>query len=360
MILTIILVFIYIIVGNNFLHIFTTNFMFDTREVKVYGKTYIEGKLRWDIIKNISILLIYIIYTISFIISDVINMRKFFKFENVIISEIHDRIRLLKNRQAIDRNPQYLGIDNEVIELVKERDAAIKQNKEQKIQHSQSMAFLAHDLKTPLTSIVGYVSLLLDEPNISEQNKRKYLNIIGNKSQELEELINQFFNLAKYQIQASSLRLKEVDLLNLLIQMKETFYPQITKKDLRFEVDIDEPILLLVDQDLVARAFYNIIKNAIQYTESRGKIRIYTTKDLEYQSVIIENDVIDINGGQALNLFQPFYRLDQSRNKSVEGSGLGLAISKEIIEKHNGKISSVLAEETLKIVVDFTLEMTEN
>lgn len=358
--MTIVLVFIYLIIGSNFLHIFATNFMFDTKEVKVYGKTYIEGKLRWDIIKNTSILLIYVIYIILFIISDIVNMRKAFKIENTIISEIHDRIRTLKSEQGIDRKPEYLKIDNEILELIKERNRLMEQNREQNTQHNQSMAFLAHDLKTPLTSIFGYVSLLLDEPNICEENKKKYLNIIQSKSQELEILINQFFNLAKYQLQISDLRLKKVDLLNLLIQMKETFYPGITKKNLQFEIAIEEPILLSIDQDLMVRAFYNIIKNAIQYTETGGKIRIYTESNLGYQSIIIENEIKRMTEEQVLNLFQPFFRLDKLRNKSVEGSGLGLAISKEIIEKHAGRISSDLTDSTLKIVVDIPLETAKN
>lgn len=359
-ILTLILILIYMIIGSNFLHIFTNNFMFDTREVKVYGKTYIEGKLDWSSIRQTSILLIYAVYIIVFIISEVFIMRKVLEVKNAVALEIHERIQMLKNNLVPENKLEYLGIDKEIKALIEERNELIKQNQDQVIQHNQSMAFLAHDLKTPLTSIFGYVSLLLDEPNISEENRKKYLKIIQEKSKELENLLNQFFDLAKFQLQISHLNLKKIDLLNLLIQMRETFYPKITQKNLKFEIDIEESIIFLVDQDLIARAFYNIIKNAIQYTKPGGKIRIYTISNSEYQSVIIENDVYGMTDEQASKLFQPFYRIDKSRNKSIEGSGLGLAISKEIMEKHKGRINSELTSSTLKIIMDFPLKMANN
>ena len=348
MILIISMFLLYMLIGSNFLHIFTSNYMFDVREVEVYGKAYVEGKLYWDLIRNHIIILIFLFYIILFFIIDFIISRKEETLSENSIMEIQERINKLIKGETIDPNPLYLSIDNEIIQILEDRDKVYQLNRENIIQQNQSMAFLAHDLKTPLTSIIGYLTLLEDEPDISENNRRKYISIALDKSRELEKLVQQFFQLARLQMQSNNLNKKEVDFYNLIVQMRETFYPAIAEKELKVHLDMEEKLIILADADLMARSFYNIFKNAISYTSIGGNIWIKSSTDEKGHTIVFENEALDFQPEYIHYIFDPFFRTDISRNKEIEGAGLGLSISKEIIENHGGNITAQYEDGKLK------------
>lgn len=348
MILIIIMIIIYMIFGTNFLHIFISNYMFDVNEVKVNGKSYVEGKLHWDMIKGHIIIFIFLFYIILFFIIDFTISRKEETLSTNAIMEIQERVNKLIKGEAVNSNPLYLGIDNEVLQILEDRDKIYQLNRENIIQQNQSMAFLAHDLKTPLTSVIGYLTLLQDEPDISENNRRKYTSIALDKSKELEKLVQQFFQLARFQMQSNNLNKKEVDFYNLIVQMRETFYPAIAEKELKVHLDMEEKLIILADADLMARGFYNIFKNAISYTPIRGNIWIKSFTEEKYHTIVFENEAPDFSPEYIHYIFDPFFRTDTSRNKEIEGVGLGLSISKEIIENHGGDITAQYEDGKLK------------
>lgn len=347
-ILIIIMIIIYMVLGTNFLHIFTSNYMFDVREVKVYGKAYVEGKLHWDLIKNHIIIFIFLFYIILFFIIDFTISKKEETLSRNAIMEIQERINKLIKGETVNSNPLYLGIDNEIFQILEDRDKMYQLNQENIIQQNQSMAFLAHDLKTPLTSIIGYLTLLQDEPDISENNRRKYTSIALDKSKELEKLVQQFFQLARFQMQSNNLNKKEVDFYNLIVQMRETFYPAIAEKELKVHLDMEEKLIILADADLMARGFYNIFKNAISYTPIRGSIWIESFTEGKCHTIVFKNEAPDFSPEHIHYIFDPFFRTDTSRNKEIEGAGLGLSISREIIENHGGDITAQYEDGKLK------------
>lgn len=354
-ILTILLCLIYFIVGPNFLYLFTQNYMFDTHEVEVMGKTYIRGSLRWDLIKNNAIIFIYLLYICIFLVIDYVVRKKEKDLKEKMVLDIQERILLMKKGELNTKEPIYLEIDNIIESILNDNKNINKLYQDNIIKHNQSMAFLAHDLKTPLTSIYGYLILLNDEPEISEKNRIKYIEIALSKSKELEALINDFFELTRFNMENQNLSLVNVDIYNMIVQMKETFYPIIIQKSLKIEINIEKKLIVPADSNLIARAFYNIFKNAVSYTQKEGIINISSWKEENYCIISIENEASDLDNKIINHIFEPFYRSEPSRNKEKEGSGLGLAITKAIVEKHGGSIAAEYKEKILQIQVRLPL-----
>lgn len=354
-ILTILLCLVYFIVGSNVLYLFTQNYMFDTHEVEDMGKTYIRGTLRWDFIKNNAIIFIYLLYIYIFLVIDYIVRKKEKYLKEIIVLDIQERILSMKKGELNTKEPIYLEIDNIIRTILNDNNNINKLYQDNIIKHNQSMAFLAHDLKTPLTSIYGYLTLLNDEPEISEENRIKYIEIALSKSKELEALINDFFELARFNMENQNLNLGNVDIYNMIVQMKETFYPIIIQKSLNIEMNTEKKLIVPADSNLIARAFYNIFKNAVSYTQKDGTINISSWKEEKYCIINIENEATGLDDKIINHIFEPFYCSETSRNKEKEGSGLGLAITKAILEKHGGSITAEYKEKILRIQVTLPL-----
>ena len=199
--------------------------------------------------------------------------------------------------------------------------------------------YMAHDLKTPLTSVIGYLSLLNDEKNISKDLQEKYLKIALNKSMRLEELTNQFFEITRYNLQDMPINKNKIDLSLLLDQLIDESYPMMQKRNLKFNVTKPNNLSFVGDGDKLARAFGNLIKNAINYSYENTEIEIEMKEQEEKIRIIFRNKGDKIPEYKLEKLFEKFYRGDESRTSETGGTGLGLAIAKDIIELHNGSIN---------------------
>lgn len=351
LILLLFLSLVYFVVGPNFLYLFSQNYMFDIEEVEIMGKTYIRGTLRWDFIKNNAIIFIFILYISIFLIINFLVRRKEKLLKERVALEIQERILSMKKGELNIKEPIYLEVDNLVRQLLNDNENINNLYQNNILKHNQSMTFLAHDLKTPLTSIYGYLTLLNDEPEITEVNRKKYIEIALSKTIELEELIKNFFELARFNMESQNLNIVDIDIYNMMIQMKETFYPMINKKSLTIEIDIEKRLTIKGDSNLIARALYNIFKNAVSYTLEEGIIKISSWTENNFCIISIENEIEGLDEETISHIFEPFYRSEPSRNKDKEGSGLGLAITKAIIEKHGGNIRAEHKEDVLQVRV---------
>ena len=200
--------------------------------------------------------------------------------------------------------------------------------------------YLAHDLKTPLTSVIGYLSLLDECPELSTQQKAKYVGIALDKAYRLEQLINEFFEITRFDINSVTLEINRIDLNMMLSQITDEFYPMLTERNLAVDIDIEEPIVMFADSDKIARVFDNLLKNAVNYSYENTTIRI-GARVRDDQVIIKFRNKSDIIAPEKLErLFEKFYRADSSRGTSTGGSGLGLAISKQITELHGGTIKA--------------------
>ena len=207
--------------------------------------------------------------------------------------------------------------------------------------------YLAHDLKTPLTSVIGYLTLLDECPELSTSQKAKYVGIALDKACRLEQLINEFFEITRFDIHSVTLEKNRIDLNMMIAQITDEFYPMLSEKNLTVNIDIIEHIVMFADSDKIARVFDNLLKNAVNYSYENTMIRIGAR--IRRDKVIIKfRNKSDIITPEKLNrLFEKFYRADSSRGTSTGGSGLGLAIAKQITELHGGTIRA-------KSTVDYT------
>jgi len=198
--------------------------------------------------------------------------------------------------------------------------------------------FLAHDLKTPLTSIVAYLSMLDSHPDMDPEEREKYTHIALEKSMRLGELINEFFDITRYNLQDIELEPVEIDLSFMLEQIADELYGVLQEKSLICEVDVAENLEVYGDPDKLARVFDNLLRNAVAYCYENSKIEIHAQMRREDIEIIFINEGNKIPGDMLQTIFEKFYRVDGSRSSGTGGAGLGLAIAKEIVELHGGRI----------------------
>lgn len=221
------------------------------------------------------------------------------------------------------------------------------------VRKNELVAYLAHDLKTPLTSVIGYISLLKEAPDMPVEQRAKYTNIALEKAFRLESLINEFFDITRYNLQEIVLEEETFDLGFLLMQMADEFYPVLEQHGKSISIHADEDLPIAADSAKLARVFNNILKNAVAYSYDNTEIEIYAEKRENTIHVSISNFCKTIPKQKLDMIFEKFYRLDDARSTNTGGAGLGLAIAKEIVVAHGGTIS-VTSE---KQITTFTVEL---
>ena len=213
------------------------------------------------------------------------------------------------------------------------------------------IVYLAPDLKTPLTSVIGYLSLLRDEPQISSDIRAKYTGIALEKAQRLEDLINEFFDITRFNLSTPALEEEPTNLSRMLEQISYEFNPILSEKNLSLDTDIAPDIEILCDRNKMERVFDNLIRNAINYSYPNTRINLTMSPGKIGIDIIVSNHGKTIPADKLDRIFEQFFRLDSSRSTSTGGSGLGLAISKEIVELHGGLISASSENEMITLTV---------
>lgn len=258
-----------------------------------------------------------------------------------------------------------LGKDSTMIELpkaLKETELTINSLKYDMLHNEQVakeaeqrkndlVVYLAHDIKTPLTSVIGYLSLLNEAPDMPAEQRAKYIGITLEKAYRLEELINEFFDITRFNLQTIELDLEEIDLSYMLLQMADEFYPMLAPGNRKAVVHAEPGVTVFADPDKLARVFNNIFKNAIAYSYPDTTIEIRAR--VQGKWVLISfTDVGRVIAPEKLgHIFEKFYRLDTSRSTQTGGAGLGLAIAREIIQAHGGGITASSDEQRTEFVV---------
>lgn len=211
--------------------------------------------------------------------------------------------------------------------------------------------YLAHDLKTPLASVIGYLNLLHDEGQISEELREKYLTITLNKAERLEDLINEFFEIARFNLSTISLQYSRINLTRLLEQLIYEFKPMTKKKNLSCRLSIAEDVMLRCDAEKIQRVFDNILRNAVIYSFENTDINIIATEQSGKLKIRFINHGDTIPEEKLERIFEQFYRLDAARSTKSGGAGLGLAIAKQIVELHGGIITAKSEQERIEFEV---------
>jgi len=256
------------------------------------------------------------------------------------------------NREDLTLPKEYSEIETQLIKI-----KAISQKHQQLVQTEMQrkndlITYLAHDLKTPLASVIGYLCLLDEASDMSADQKAKYVGIALNKAYRLEELINEFFEITRFNLQSIVLNKSKIKLSFMLQQMVDEAYPMLIPQGKQAIVRVPEDLILMGDADKIARVFNNILKNAIAYSYEHSVIYISADKQGENICIAFINKGDPIPSQKLDIIFEKFYRLDVARSTNTGGAGVGLAIAKEIVTAHGGMI---IAESNLEHTI-FTVK----
>lgn len=247
-------------------------------------------------------------------------------------------------------------------EKLKEKERAaldIERNAER--QKNELITNVAHDLRTPLTTIVGYLELIKDDSALSKEDVHKYSGIAYEKSIRLQEMMDDLFEFTKLDNADIKLNKSMINLSGLIMQMTDEFYPSFKDCNITPIVDLpEENIYVQGDGQLLARVFDNLISNALKYGYHNTDLKIEVSGDEKYATVKVINHGDTIAPEDIPLLFNKFYRTDSSRNSKTGGTGLGLAITKNIVDLHHGDISVTSDDQITTFIVKFNRYFNQN
>lgn len=244
--------------------------------------------------------------------------------------------------------------DHDIKELIILINKSIEEKKDTEAKYKKmdmelrrAIANVSHDLRTPLTSIVGYVELMEDK-DISEDEKRQYLDVVKRRTKSLQMLISGFYDLSRLDSNEYELELRLVNLSNILCDIIASFYNDFINNGVEPSIDIDDKSGEVIgNENAVRRVFSNLIQNMLRY--GKNNVFISLKKSDDFIITVFRNDAYGLTKEDASHLFERFFRANRARNG--KGTGLGLAIAKRLVEKMGHSISSELKDNKLSIII---------
>lgn len=232
----------------------------------------------------------------------------------------------------------------------------IKQSKDELITN------ISHDIRTPLTSIIGYLQLIINQPTASRDDIIHYADIAYNKSKQLKRMVDQLFEYSTMQQQTmDTLSYSRFDLNQLLEQLSIDFYLQTEEKHVKITTDVQPaPFMIEADSEKIVRVFSNLITNALKYGKTATEIQLIARQKDDRAHIIVRNNGNPIPKDVLPKLFDRFYREDPSRNQKIEGTGLGLSIVDSIISTHGGQIYADSDSKWTSFIIQLPLKQSSN
>ncbi|MCU1806424.1 HAMP domain-containing histidine kinase [Cytobacillus firmus] len=267
--------------------------------------------------------------------------KRYSSYFNEISTGIHHLSRGdFSHHVQIESNDEFRDIAHDINLASEKLKQAVERGDFSESSKDQLVVNLAHDLRTPLTSVLGYLDLILKDESLTEEQVRHFLTIAFTKSQRLERLIDELFEITRMNYGMFPVEKKRLNLTDLLNQLKEELYPAFKKNHLTARMDSTPHLPILADGELIARVFENLLTNAIRYGNEGQYVDINGTIDGDEVVVQVVNYGGSIPPDELPHLFDMFYTGDKARTHQEDSTGLGLFIAKNIVEQHNGTITA--------------------
>lgn len=296
-----------------------------------------------------NVFFIAFLFIVIFVVVLGVYLKEFTKYFNEInqgidslVDEQSEDIRLSEELVATEQKI------NSIRHTLAQRKAATELEEKRR---KELVVYLAHDLKTPLTSVIGYLNLLQDQKEIKEEERKKYLSIALKKAERLEELINEFFDVTRFHLSGITLEYSRVNLTRMLEQITYEFQPQLEEKGLECILECPPDVSVNCDVNKIQRVFDNLLRNAVNYSYEHGTIRVCVTQEEAQVTICFTNPGEHIPEEKLESLFEQFYRVDDARASKSGGAGLGLAIAREIVEAHGGTIRAESTGDQIELEV---------
>ncbi len=269
------------------------------------------------------------------------------ELERILDEDTNEKVMLFTEDKEISH------LLEQINRILEDRQNANAGYRRSELNIKRMLSNISHDLKTPLTVIIGYLEMLLMQETLEKSMIKK----VSRKANELKNQIDQFFTLAKLEAGDTMLTMSKIDLNEFCREIIVDFYNILTEKEFDVNINIPEsPVFVYADRDALGRILNNLISNAIRYGDAGN----YLGLTLRTEDNFVFVDVIDHGKGIAYTeiprVFDRLYTLEDSRNREIQGNGLGLTIAKSLAEKINGTLTlrSILNEETV-----FTLKLQQ-
>ncbi len=234
------------------------------------------------------------------------------------------------------------------------RDARAARDAEQR--KNDLVVYLAHDLKTPLTSVIGYLTLLRDEPQLSPEMRARYTGVALDKAERLEDLVNEFFEITRFSLSHLELERRDTDLKRMLEQICSEFGPMLSQQGMNCRLALEEGLRAVCDPDKMARVFDNLLNNACHYAYPGSTLQVEGRREGDRVVLTFRNPGATIPPEKLGRMFERSFRLDTSRGTRTGNAGLGLAIAKEIVEAHGGTITAESPPEEVVFTVTLPVQ----
>lgn len=314
--------------GNSITRFISMTFHTDWDMAQMIYHYYIRNNI--DIIMMVAIIIFFIAFFR-------ISLSWFTRYFDEIVAGVDHLAEESRNR--IVMSPELSFVEEKLNQVKDKLETRSREAQEAERRKNELVVYLAHDIKTPLTSVIGYLSLLDETPDMPREQKAKYVHITLEKACRLESLIDEFFEITRYNLQTVPLKKENIDLYYMLIQVADEAYPQLAESGKRIEIQAAEDITIIGDSEKLARVFNNILRNAAAYGEENSIIII--SAELQDHAVVIRfKNKGTISEDKLELIFEKFYRIDDARSTVTGGAGLGLAIAKDIITLHGGTIEA--------------------
>ena len=290
---------------------------------------------------DVVVILIYVllgigVFTVTFLILQEKSMKYIARISNAMQSISEGDLNVTVDIEGDDEFSVMAASLNKMVGDLKE---LMDKEREAERTKNELITNIAHDLRTPLTSIIGYLELLSGDSNLDIEMRKKYTGIAYVKTKRLEKLIEDLFGFTKLNYGKISMNVSRVDVVKLLSQLLEEFYPSFVDKNLSYELQSNVPVqVITADGNLLARLFDNLINNAIKYGADGKRILVRIHGGDELVTFQVVNYGYVIPEEELPLIFNKFYRVEQSRSTNTGGTGLGLAIAKNIVDMHGGTI----------------------